>query len=510
MKTRSRFCKSVIAMAAILSLSTQSIFADNWTTSTSGKIISGSSTNVGIGTSNTGSKIQVNGNAAIGYSSSSTAPSNGLVVSGNIGVGTTTVGSKLQINGNTAIGYSLSTVAPTNGLIVSGQVGIGTITPSSNIKLDVNGVVKASSFTEDGIYNVKIYGAKGDGSTNDRASIQNAINAAMLAGRGIVYFPAGKYVIDSTLYIGTHIGTSESAKGCNISLKGQDKVVSLIIVKNGNNAFHFQGGSASAGCNPIDSLSINNKISDLTIYKPSISEGGVNGGTAINLDHACGIFVDNIDVFASGLQTRFAIGIEISKWNCKVNNVSIRDADRGFFVHSSDANSNTISQCIVRNCGYGIFVNAFAGNSIIYSDIEECDTTGIYVYADANGQTTGLNITGNYLEGNGKNQHNQLWINRPANGLARGILISGNYLNAQGVRVFGGSNDVQTPYEIVDNVAASRCTFICNTYYLTDPNGGISIRSEGVHVGVSPADNFDFTTGNIQVQGNLILNGVQQ
>jgi hypothetical protein len=45
---------------------------------------------------------------------------------GNLGVGTTTIGSKLQVNGNAAIGYSASTAAPTNGLAVLGNVSIGT------------------------------------------------------------------------------------------------------------------------------------------------------------------------------------------------------------------------------------------------------------------------------------------------------------------------------------------------------------------------------------------------
>jgi hypothetical protein len=62
---------------------------------------------------------------------------NGLIVAaGNIGLGTTTIGSKLQVNGNTAIGYSASTVAPTNGLKVAGvgifdsNLGLG-VTPST-------------------------------------------------------------------------------------------------------------------------------------------------------------------------------------------------------------------------------------------------------------------------------------------------------------------------------------------------------------------------------------------
>jgi len=48
-----------------------------------------------------------------------------LTASGQFGLNTTTIGSQFQVNGNAAIGYSASTAAPTNGLAVSGNVGIG-------------------------------------------------------------------------------------------------------------------------------------------------------------------------------------------------------------------------------------------------------------------------------------------------------------------------------------------------------------------------------------------------
>lgn len=50
-------------------------------------------------------------------------------------------------------------------------------------------------------FNVKTYGAIGDGATNDRAAVQLAINAAIAAGGGVVFFPQGTYLCN--LIIGT-------------------------------------------------------------------------------------------------------------------------------------------------------------------------------------------------------------------------------------------------------------------------------------------------------------------
>lgn len=49
------------------------------------------------------------------------------------------------------------------------------------------------------VFNVKSYGATGNGTTNDSPYIQLAINAAVTAGGGVVYVPAGTYLINATL-----------------------------------------------------------------------------------------------------------------------------------------------------------------------------------------------------------------------------------------------------------------------------------------------------------------------
>ncbi len=68
----------------------------------------------------------------------------------NIGIGTTLNKNMLEVAGGTAIGaaYAGISTAPSNGLIVSGNMGIGSISPGQ--KLDVQGTVRAVSFLGDG------------------------------------------------------------------------------------------------------------------------------------------------------------------------------------------------------------------------------------------------------------------------------------------------------------------------------------------------------------------------
>ena len=72
--------------------------------------------------------LQGDGNVAIGFKTTY-----------DTGARLTT--SKLQVNGNMAIGYSDSKSAPTDGLIINGSVGIGTTEP--DCKLDVKGKIRA-------------------------------------------------------------------------------------------------------------------------------------------------------------------------------------------------------------------------------------------------------------------------------------------------------------------------------------------------------------------------------
>lgn len=101
-----------------------------------------------------------------------------------------------------------------------GAVVVGTVLTSGTVALrpSLSGVigVEASAVAGGlGWFIVTQFGAVADGVTDDTAAIQDAIDAAAAQGRGIVYFPAGIYVVDSGLTVspGAMIVLQGSGKG---------------------------------------------------------------------------------------------------------------------------------------------------------------------------------------------------------------------------------------------------------------------------------------------------------
>ncbi|MDR6555433.1 glycosyl hydrolase family 28-related protein [Paenibacillus qinlingensis] len=91
---------------------------------------------------------------------------------------------------------------PTVSEIVSGQIG-NTLSAIRNWR--------------GAIYNVKEYGAKGNGVISDQTFISDAIDDALAAGGGIIFFPAGTYLMSGNIIFPSNV-TAWFASGAKLSL----------------------------------------------------------------------------------------------------------------------------------------------------------------------------------------------------------------------------------------------------------------------------------------------------
>ena len=180
---------------------------------------------------------------------STAAPAHGLLVEGDMGIGTTSPQSKVDVEGNMAIGasYSGSTAAPTNGLIVEGNVGIGESSPDQD--LEVSNAAEAEIHIDGGTNAVLSLDANADansstlqfqkaGSTegsivyNHDSSDGSELMEFTVGGSTTVYFegsgevgigtntPANELDIEGSMAIGTNYSGSTAAPSNGLIVEG--------------------------------------------------------------------------------------------------------------------------------------------------------------------------------------------------------------------------------------------------------------------------------------------------
>lgn len=98
----------------------------------------------------------------------------------------------------------------------------------------------------DDVYNVKQYGALGNGVQDDTSFIANAISAAVAAGGGVVFFPAGVYLSGNQTLVSNVILCGAGVGATTLKLKNGANT-DLLSAQTGSINLSASSGSGSAG-----------------------------------------------------------------------------------------------------------------------------------------------------------------------------------------------------------------------------------------------------------------------
>jgi hypothetical protein len=207
------------------------------------------------------------------------------------------------------------------------------------------------------IFSVKDFGAVGDGITNDTAAIQNAINAAF----GMLYFPTGSYLVNNlTLKEG-------------LILYGAGPQAALILCAANNTVIFYYGATSST---PTGFGVFGMRL--LSNSKTNCSAIVIDGSSSSIRCSQIRINDLNIEgTFSNGIYLRYCANIYIS-------NVFSASVVNGITIDNC-ADTDIISCKIQSGSGYGFIVNGGSGAFDEGVRLSACST---------NGQNIGLYISG--------------------------------------------------------------------------------------------------------------------
>ncbi len=204
---------------------------------------------------------------------------------------------------------------------------------------------------------VTMYGAAGDGSTDDTAAIQAAITAAA-TGSGIVYLPAGIYIISANLTIAATTRFIGDGKALS-----QIKATSLCT-----RILEFTATLVRCG---VEQLYLNcNGVATSGIYGASLSHSTfrtiqISGAKAVGTNPAA-----------------IMIGATAGGWDNYFDDVDVNGCAADGVYLMGTCNSNVFSACkIFSNTGWGIVALSSSTVKIMGCTIESNAAGGIMVQA---------------------------------------------------------------------------------------------------------------------------------
>jgi len=145
------------------------------------------------------------------------------------------------------------------------------------------------------LFNVKDYGATGNGTTDDTAAINAAVAAATVAGGGVVFVPAGTYIVSGTV-----------ALAANITLEGAGRGTATI--KRSTNVTVVSIYGTSTG-NHVTNVAIRN----LTIH------GNDSSATAVDVVYASSVHLMDLQI-----NSTLGIGLDLVEvWDSRFINIDM-------------------------------------------------------------------------------------------------------------------------------------------------------------------------------------------
>lgn len=257
----------------------------------------------------------------------------------------------------------------------------------------------------------QMYGAKGDGTTDDTLAIQAALDA-----HSKVYFPQGNYKITSplTVYYGS-------------TIEGDSKYTATIWAY-GCDCIHLTAGDQGER-GSVERIHLRG---DYTADTNGIKLAANAPGWTID-----DVWIDSFDYGIFGFNIGHINNIYITR--CIITGHPSNSYSMHAGIHLANSVSSQINAIVIRDCEInrfdkGIIIGGTA-NSILQCCIQACNY-GIYVDPSISGGTSGsplntvaLTINGNYMEQINKNciYIRASWGDN-VYGLLQGMQITNNYL----------------------------------------------------------------------------------
>lgn len=327
------------------------------------------------------------------------------------------------------------------------------------------------------------YGAAGDGVADDAAAIQAAVDAAAAAGGGVVWFPAGTYLITTPIVV----------TGLKVSLRGVNHRASIIQ------------NTAAAG-NAISVVAGVSSYTGMVIEGLGITHSSSSTGRGINVGSTYGVTIRNcrVDKHLTGIRVSGSQGYRIA--DCHITS---RTTGLALCIDSSSSDgtidgctlimaSSTASSCIALDS---------AQTTILACVLSAFATTGSYcVFINSNCYThiVGCNLINKTSVDFAIHIENGVVLSEVGNTCPSGSLLELASPTADATTVARLTRDSQS----LDATVASAATYVPTAdtkYYFLTAQGNITI---GAIIGTPTHGSemviwvYNGTAGNITVTGS--------